>query len=105
MSRKKRYTDEEFAEIMNTTGTLSDIYGDKSGSESDNSEIDKLEVDLLYDSDEDKEYVPKPGEGGDKSSDEENWSKGKKKRRERLSSTPAKRQATHPDFSTPINLC
>lgn len=97
MARRKRYIDEELADIMNTTGAASDICGGESDLENEENEINDLEVDLLYDSDEDKEYVPKLGVCSDESSDEEDYSK-KKKRTKRLTSTPFKRRA--PDFST-----
>lgn len=90
MTSKKAYTNEELSELMNTTGALSEICED-SGSESDNDEIDELECDLLYDSDENQEYLPEPG---DESSDEEEddvMMSMKKKRGKRVASTPVKR--------------
>lgn len=109
--QNKLYTDDELQNLMNTTGALSEIDDDEidtidndeinSESESDG-EIDELETELLYDSDDDVEYFPIPDEdSSDEDGEEVSGVKRKKQKRKVVASTPAKRRAPRFDFTAP----
>ncbi|KAK3871445.1 hypothetical protein Pcinc_023430 [Petrolisthes cinctipes] len=93
----KKMSDREIQELMNQSG-LSNFIGDyedddeerlddvESGLESD----DNLEAEVLYDSDDDVEYVPDPADETDVEEDEINI--GKKRKQKFVSSIPKKQR-------------
>ena len=86
--RKHTYTEEQLEKVMNTT-SLTDLISE---SESEG-EFDELEVAVLYDSDNDGEYTPIPGEDSSDDDDGEEVCRGKRKKQKRrvvVTFTPAK---------------
>lgn len=95
-ARSKVLTDEELVEIMNKSGALS--VDNSSDSEcvddvSEESDVeDNLEPDILYDSDEDREYVPQIESESDSEGEED--LQRRKIRRRMFTSTPRKGRAS-----------
>ena len=101
MPRRKRFIHDDKLDLTSTE-VSSQIFADESETESNESETDELEMDLLYDSNEDEEYVPRPENSeSDEMFDEEEYRPNtKRKRSQRISFTAAEHQARRPNFTT-----